>query len=132
MNLLYKSVRWLELLNSNRNINTSTSVENIFFIYNKFSLYLRLGVEQHTVIKEEDFCLFKNFPHKYLVLPIIYVSKEIDNSNYSCTLLWLMHYKKFYEKKIKFFFEFSIFNTINFDNVNYKSKLKLYAKNISK
>ena len=43
---------------------------------------------------EKDFCLFKDFPHEKLILPII---NTRDNLPCSCTLLWLLKHKKLYD-----------------------------------
>ena len=43
---------------------------------------------------DEDFCVFKNFPHEKLVYPSI---KLVENEyQCSCTLFWLIQYSKFY------------------------------------
>ena len=42
---------------------------------------------------EDDFCLFKNFPHNKLVRPIISTKADLECS---CTLLWLLKYKNIY------------------------------------
>ena len=42
---------------------------------------------------DEDFCLFKHFPHDNLVLPIIITGKKIPCS---CTLLWLIKDYQYY------------------------------------
>jgi hypothetical protein len=42
---------------------------------------------------EEDFCLFKDFPHDHLVYPIIIPGQKI---NCSCTIIWLLKYYYFY------------------------------------
>ena len=43
---------------------------------------------------QKDFCLFKDFPHNKLVMPII---KTKQNLECSCTLMWLLKYKSIYE-----------------------------------
>ena len=39
---------------------------------------------------EEDWCLFKNFPHRQLVVPLILA--EEDSFQCTCTIIWLMQY----------------------------------------
>ena len=42
----------------------------------------------------EDFCVFKNFPHEKLIYPsIIFAENEFECS---CTIFWLIQYFKFY------------------------------------
>jgi hypothetical protein len=44
---------------------------------------------------EEDFCLFKNFPHSKLVVPKINTKPDLQCT---CTLLWLIQYKSLYQE----------------------------------
>ena len=43
---------------------------------------------------EEDLCLFKDYPHRHLVYPVIYPGKKI---NCSCTLKWIHAYNYLYQ-----------------------------------
>ena len=45
----------------------------------------------------EDFCLFKHFPHNHLVFPMMVPGKRIDCS---CTVLWLIKYYHVYFNNI--------------------------------
>lgn len=46
---------------------------------------------------DEDFCLFKNYPHERLALPIIFTKALI---NCTCTQCWLLRYNSIYNKII--------------------------------
>ena len=49
---------------------------------------------------DEDVCLFKEFPHEHLVLPLIVSGKQL---NCTCTLMWLQLNSHIYEGKVSFF-----------------------------
>ena len=54
----------------------------------------------------EDICLFKDFPHSQLVLPlIIYDASRFEYIECTCTLVWLQQYFKHY-----FYNNFTQFN----------------------
>ncbi len=45
----------------------------------------------------EDFCLFKDFPHSQLVLPlVIFDASRFEYTECTCTLVWLQQYYKLY------------------------------------
>ena len=66
-------------VNSNKNKLLELYLTDLYRVYN---------------YPNKDFCLFKDFPHNRLVVPII---KTKDNLECSCTLLWLLKYKDIYE-----------------------------------
>ena len=79
------------------------------------------GITSKYIYPNEDLCLFKDFPHKQLVIPSIYSLEEIECS---CTLIWLMqnykiiveHSKTSFKFKVdfeNFFQNFSIFQCMN-------------------
>jgi hypothetical protein len=45
---------------------------------------------------DEDFCIFKEFPHDHLVYPIIISSIRLECT---CSIIWLIQYSKFYLKE---------------------------------
>jgi hypothetical protein len=103
--------KWLNSINKNLNINLkdkSNFRQNIhrlvsiqisvqsWFVWNTFYTF-----------PNEDICLFKNFPHSQLVVPlIIFYPAKFDTIECSCTLIWLQQYYKLYFSK-----NFTIFDS---------------------
>ena len=55
----------------------------------------------------EDFCVFKNFPHEKLIFPSILFADEIQCT---CTLFWLIQYSKFYMNEDFTVYKFTYYN----------------------
>ena len=88
---------WLPSLNIDINVNLNDMND---FNNNKnqmFTLYLA-DLNKTYEFPEQDLCLFKEFPHQKLVVPIIDTK---ENLPCSCTLLWLLKYKKLYDSNGK-------------------------------
>ena len=101
INFFHRGTKWLNSINKNlnvsynkirdltQNINRIVSVEIVVInglYFNRFYTF-----------PNEDICLFKNFPHSQLVLPlIVFDPAQFDSSDCSCTLLWLQQYYKYY------------------------------------
>lgn len=55
-----------------------------------------LNFNDYNVV-DEDLCIFKNFPHKNAIFPLIY-----PQSNFSdCVILWLIKYRNVYSNHLK-------------------------------
>jgi hypothetical protein len=62
-------------------------------------IYIELNDEKSGYdYPDEDFCLFKYFPHSKLVFPIVKSNIEL---NCTCTIAWLIQYWRFSFKDIK-------------------------------
>jgi len=87
---------WISSLNSNISVNLANETD---FVNNKDDkiLLLLTDLNQTYVFPDEDFCIFKNFPHSKLVVPKISTKPDLDCS---CTLLWLIQYKSLYQEDL--------------------------------
>lgn len=47
---------------------------------------------------DEDFCIFKDFPHSRLVFPLIQSSKKL---NCTCTMIWLLQFYRYSNKDMR-------------------------------
>jgi hypothetical protein len=115
INFFHRGTKWLNSINKNLNVSLSSidfrknihklvSIEFVsqsWLFFNRFYTY-----------PNEDICLFKNFPHTQLVLPlIIFDPAKFDSNEYSCTLVWLQQYYKLYFSR-----DFTVFSRfINID-----------------
>jgi hypothetical protein len=91
--IFYSGTKWMTNLNKNvrvyhekefhmrKNLGRSIFLE---FIQYEFSIINRI-----YSFPNEDICLFKNFPHSQLVLPVIVLNQIIECS---CTLVWLIQH----------------------------------------
>ena len=100
--LFGQGIEWMTHLNRDVNQSldssiTNTSAELSRAIYLHF--YDQQGKYENDLFKrvyaypEEDICLFKKFPHRQLVFPIIGISTPIACT---CTILWLVQYAEVY------------------------------------
>lgn len=78
-------LEWLQSLNSDQSMGS------------EFKLVLR-DTNRSYEYPDEDFCLFKNFPHEKLVFPIIHSRESL---NCSCTLLWLLKNSANYSDQVE-------------------------------
>ena len=91
------SNEWLLNLNTNITVNLTDSND----VNNNLDKKLELFLVDPTATYDypsSDICLFKNFPHDKLVLPIIETKSDLACS---CTLLWLLKYKSIYDMNSK-------------------------------
>jgi hypothetical protein len=127
--LLHNSNGWLKYINSNIKVDFN----NISDVNNKLinTVILQINLkdgridnpDRKTVFNrvylfpDEDFCLFKDFPHYNLVYPIFSSSLKIECT---CTVLWLIQFSKYYlntnysDYKISFYNLNSIFFDLPF------------------
>ena len=109
--LFGQGIKWISRLNCDVNQKYIESESDfrrslylIFQEYQEFDILRRF-----YKYPEEDFCIFKDFPHRQLVAPIISSGKSIACT---CTILWLIQYGELYKK---------------FDHYNYDN-LRVYVK----
>ena len=99
-------------------LNDDDANKIILIIFTEFFIE---GITSKYIYPNEDLCLFKDFPHKQLVIPSIFSLEEIECS---CTLIWLMqnykiiveHSKTSFKFKVdfeNFYQNFSIFQCMN-------------------
>ena len=90
--------KWMANLNNEIQVNMSNHKQVQRYFNKKFKLRF-LYKQNKSLINEiydypdEDFCLFKHFPHSHMVVPIILPGIKIKCS---CTLLWLIQYYNIY------------------------------------
>jgi hypothetical protein len=85
---------WFSYLNINVNVDLKNMTDFNNNKDSKMQLYLT-DLKQGYLYPEEDFCLFKNFPHSKLVVPKINTKPDLQCT---CTLLWLIQYKSLYQE----------------------------------
>ena len=85
---LHKNSHIWAHLNTNVHAKLEISLANVNKIcYARFiTTHNSMSFEREYAYPDEDLCLFKDFPHKRLVVPKIYQGRKI---NCSCTLRWL-------------------------------------------
>jgi hypothetical protein len=85
-NLFVKNNKWLQYLNFQQKITSTTVIlsNEAFFLV----LYQSFPKEVLYTYPDEDFCYFKDFPHKRLVFPVL---KPTQTKNCSCALLYLIY-----------------------------------------
>ena len=100
---------WILDLNSNLNISLSSKIQ-VFKNINSRKIIHFVHQRDKTsfgsvyTYPDEDLCLFKNFPHNQLVLPIIVPDERLECS---CSLLWLQKYTQFYISDVKMIKDYS-------------------------
>ncbi len=112
-NIFAKNNKWLEFLNPNEEENSTERNTLTMFIH---QLYENVTYYSYP---DEDFCLFKHFPHRKYVFPILTPNSK---SSCSCTELFLIQYsfrlrsqieQKFSHHDLNYFFDYYD----NFDNL---------------
>jgi len=103
VNFFHRGTKWLNSINKNLSVSLS-SIHNLEFTKNihrlvsvEFDVQYWLFFNRFYAFPNEDICLFKNFPHSQLVLPlIVFDLKNYYPNEWSCTLVWLMKYYHLY------------------------------------
>ena len=102
INFFHRGTKWINSLNKNLNVNLEDkkNLENHIkkLVSVKFAVQNWLLFNEYYKFPDEDICLFKDFPHSQLVMPLI-VFYPIRVSKYekcSCTLYWLIQNYKYY------------------------------------
>ena len=85
---------WLSYLNINISVDLTNQLDFNNNKEYKMQLYLT-DLNETYLYPEEDFCLFKDFPHSKLVVPKINTKPNLECT---CTLLYLLKYKSLYQE----------------------------------
>lgn len=92
--------QWLVDLNHDQDevdVNSELVHQRGKYLFHK-QIFLELRDESLTDYydyPEEDFCLFKLFPHSKLVFPVVQTASSLPPLNCSCTLAWLLQFHRF-------------------------------------
>ena len=99
---------WMKYLNNEVNVNISNESEIDKNIYRSFLLEINtkgkesnqsnVSFERFYLYPNEDFCLFKHFPHHHLVYPLIFTGVKLECT---CTIMWLIQNLEFYIDRIE-------------------------------
>ena len=84
---------WITNLNTNISVDLSNETDVEINQVNKMKFYLT-DLNETYLYPNEDFCLFVNYPHSKLVVPIINTQNDLECT---CTLLWLLQYKSLFQ-----------------------------------
>ena len=121
-NLIHKGTKWISSINHDLHVNRSNQTQ-LELYKNKATVIaveymvsnLKVNEVPTILVRDEDFCLFKDFPFDQMVLLLIYeLTQKLENL--SCTLVWLMKDYHLYHYK-----NFSFLN-INIDTVNFRDR----------
>ena len=101
--LFGKGISWIRHLNRDvdqeyigQALNDESALDFSRSMYLIFNEYLELDIlKKFYAYPEEDLCIFKDFPHRQLVAPIISNAEPIACT---CTILWLIQYADLYRK----------------------------------
>jgi hypothetical protein len=110
INFFHRGTKWLNSINKNLNVsynNKHSLIQNTKRLVSvEIAVINGLYFNRFYTFPNEDICLFKNFPHSQLVLPlIVFDPAKFDSGDCSCTLIWLQQYYKYY-----FSSDFSIYD----------------------
>ena len=86
---LHSGTKWMNHLNGNFNSENNGRLFLLKLVYSKEMV----SFDSIYDYPNEDLCLFKEFPHERLVVPMIVPGKKL---NCTCTLLWLQMYAQTY------------------------------------
>jgi hypothetical protein len=107
INFFHRGTKWINSIN--RNLNVTPNFENRRglsqninrLVSIEFVVQGWLFFNRFYTFPNEDICLFKNFPHSQLVLPLIIFDPANFRSNEcSCTLIWLIQYYKLFFSEV--------------------------------
>jgi hypothetical protein len=100
INFFHRGTKWLNSINKNLNVSLSSLDfrKNIHKLVSvEFAVQSFLFFNKFYTFPDEDICLFKNFPHSQLVLPLmVFDNTKFNPHEFSCTLAWLVQYYPFY------------------------------------
>jgi len=121
-NLFVFNNKWLQYLNQDMHTLNLNQIDEI----NMFALIIYQSIENVTFYNypDEDFCLFKEYPHNRLVIPIL---KPNSKSICSCTELFLIQYSEKYSSFLNYLDEKIVFNDYMYQyEVKVEKNLKLH------
>ena len=125
-------LKWMTFLNQNINVELNDAKQfdeykNRAIIVQFFDPKLVFNIPYEY--PNEDFCLFKDFPHNQLIYPAIVVAKQIECS---CTIYWLIQYSKLYLNDDFSFYKVKMVTDYPFNFETYSIRYCLKEKNYSK
>ena len=105
---MYGGTKWINSLNRNVNVSIDNKFElkrNIHKLVSiEFDVLNLFFFNQFYTFPNEDICLFKDFSHTQLVLPLLVLNANVYNAakECSCTLIWLVqNYKYFFNSQFR-------------------------------
>ena len=124
-NLIHKGTRWISSINHGLHVNLSNRTQLELNINRISIIYVQIMFQNSKInefmtvlVRDEDFCLFIDFPFDQMVLLLIY---EMTHTlqNLSCTLVWLVKdYHLYYKQYIRS-------NSTRIGSLNYLNKTYL-------
>lgn len=127
-----QGIDWIKSINWDVNVNASNFIRD----YKKFAnrkVDLRIlkidevREENFELVKDADFCLYKNFPFNQLV--VFYPPETIKTIKITCSFIWLYFNNSFYSRTFDIYLKQTLFiPTCNFEEMSkrcQKSKLNL-------
>jgi len=101
INFFHRGTIWLNSINRNLNVNLANSSELKQSIHKLVSVEIHVAswsiFNRYYTFANEDICLFKDFPHSQLVLPLLVFDPiAFDVEKCSCTIVWLFQYYTLY------------------------------------
>jgi hypothetical protein len=130
------ATRWMSHLNSNLNINVNNPIDvgmNVKSIIAVEFLDEAQSLKKSYRYPDEDICLFRQFPHTRLVVPVIVLDEAIEKC--SCTLLWLLQYTRHFIDKADFHYFKDVRAEYLIENLTAKNiclKDRNFALNVAK
>ena len=100
MNFFHRGTKWINSVNKNVNLSIAnqTNFQHITYSYTSRLVYIEFDVQSVLLFNKyykfpnEDICLFKDFPHSQLVLPLLVLNpgEFTADEECSCTIVWLI------------------------------------------
>ena len=108
-NFFHAGNNWMLFINYyiSVNLKSKTSIQSNMHNFMRIRFQNSRNFNSFISIYEypnEDICLFKDFPHNRLVLPILSTGKLLDCT---CTLKWLQYYSNIYNEVINIYTDYS-------------------------
>ena len=116
-NLIHKGTKWISSINHGLHVNLSNRTQLELNLKNVVKICVTKDMSSNieanevltVLVRDEDFCLFKDFPFDQMVLLLIHdLTTRIQNL--SCTLIWLIKDYHLYYKNIIVFFQSNFWN----------------------
>ena len=127
-NFFHRGTKWINSLNKNLNVSLNVQFQfkhNIQRLVSiEFDVINWFLFNKYYTFPNEDICLFKDFPHSQLVLPLIVFNplKFNNEEECSCTMIWLVQNYRYY-----IYDDFKKFNSY----VRFLDEYKDYFENVT-
>jgi hypothetical protein len=116
---LHSGTKWMNSLNSDLSVNMANDMEFKKHIYRIKTLELvdtKDNLKIAYTFPDRDFCLFKNFPHSQMIMPMIILGK--GGLECTCSLIWLHQYWQRYHDMDSLNFEYN--NNVFYNNLPFE------------